>query len=366
MTDLISIYVVAWMFYLIDGIRGTGLQAWVFRPRWRGNGYRASKPLIYPSNGDWGWVILNVIRPGRPVLIVDPPEIRLAASGLVLGRPDDARKLQVVQWDAFASTAVDDGEVAVNGSRVRCTDPQLWRACIDKLRHQHDDEDVIGSLAASFQQATLKTRLAAFRKASGRLPLLVSTELLTIVVLLPLLGVLLGPGPGILATAMLLFGQSSAIAVLFARAHTELYGRKARGVAWKMGLYPIAAVRAMDELARPLLAPYHPVAIASVLADKEDRAVIGRQALRDALFPLLAAGDVQQISDALRWHASTMERLLRQAGVTADLMPVPQQSGDAKGYCPRCLAQYREAAGDCGDCPGVALRAFAERRSGKG
>lgn len=327
MSDLISIYVVAIFFYLFESVRRTGLQAVVFKPAWSAGRYRARFPAIYPSNGDWGWFVLSLLRPWKPVFVCDPPEVRSSPHGVLIGRLDDASKLH----------SVEPGEA----------------------------DGGLGDLDSQFDERAASSKLGSFRKCAAWMPMVCASLFFTVIVLFPVMALLLSPAAAVLTFAALLYAQSIPLGLRFARAHAELYGRRATGEAWKIALYPIAAIRAVDELARPLFTAFHPLTVTAVLTGKAGMELVGRRALKDALYPMNAANEDQRARAILEWYSGRLrthvEGLLAKHKLGPQvLLPVPvRHDNTILSYCPRCESQYQFASGTCPDCPQVPVIAFA-------
>jgi len=371
MSDLISIYVVALLFYLFDSIRRTGLQAVIFKPNWRGASYRARFPAIYPSNGDWGWGALNLIRPWNAQFLTDPPEIRFSPDGLLCGRLDDASRLRSLPWSAVTTIQSDDDGLTVNGQQIPCASPRFWCDAltrVHKARPDAKEAECLHLLKSSFDLQAATQTLSRFRIAAAPFRWLTGSLLATIVVVFPLLALSLTEGKAVLAFAALLFSQSICIAVFFHRAHHAVYQRSARFVAWKMALYPIAAVRAIDELARNLFASHHALIVAALLCAESSRAAVARRSLRDALFPVNANSDDELGVAILNWHSTRTGEFLEQRIAPMKLSrealwPKPERHHSSITYCPRCLSQFNLASGECPDCSAVRLVAFTKESS---
>jgi hypothetical protein len=129
----------------------------------------------------------------------------------------------------------------------------------------------------------------------------------------------------------------------------------------KMVLCPPAAVRALDLISMDLLDLYHPLAVASVLTDKQEFQRLGGVLVHEARYSLPVDPGVSGLAEIADWHRRTIleaeEAFLRQAQVDLDgldQMPLPSDES-IKSYCPRCRTGFTMDAGDCPDCRGLIL-----------
>ena len=148
-------------------------------------------------------------------------------------------------------------------------------------------------------------------------------------------------------------------------AHRKLFA-DLRGDRWTIMVLmlasPPAAARAQAWLARDVLARFHPLAVAAVLAPREDLQRLAEDAWRDLSYPLgpedpAAVDDLTAVRSDLK---DALRRLARVKELDVDAFertPDPEPSVEA--YCPRCLEVYRTVDGECSDCPGVAKRPLA-------
>jgi hypothetical protein len=156
-------------------------------------------------------------------------------------------------------------------------------------------------------------------------------------------------------------------AVAFRRANRLLYPEKTpertqRQV--QVSVVPMSAMRAHDHLARPVLAGYHPLAVARVLlADGDFRAYAGR-VVRDLAMPVGpvmpgAPAEAREAEESFRaMHRAAVADFLAREGVDPATFLAPPEARDAssRSYCPRCHQQFVTVSGKCGDCGGMELK----------
>ncbi len=143
---------------------------------------------------------------------------------------------------------------------------------------------------------------------------------------------------------------------MFFLAHRRLHPKK-RFDRWQHSLLsllvPQHAIRSAGIAARPLLATFHPMAVAAaVLKPTPLREVLGRR-WRALTFP--APG--QAPDEAER---AVLARIIGHAGLDADsLLAPPARGADAVAYCPCCFAMFRDATATCRECEGRGVVEFA-------
>jgi len=251
-----------------------------------GRRYRARRPWLYPSNGDWGWLILNPFRPAA---------IRLRTS-------------------------------------VRAASQEL------------------------LDTRSLSRRVATFRAATRSLRLTISLHATVLLVLCPMAVAVLGLRAILIPAALLSFLLAALTASLFHRAWKQFGPPQ---TPWpqlvKMTIYPIASLRALDQLALPLLNDWHPLALAVHFNHQAAAARLYRSAWAAAHFgPNPAPAGVESLTQLLQDSGLDPTPLIR---------PPTPWDPTCVTYCPNCQAQFVLRAGTCTDCSGITLCPFTTART---
>ena len=154
----------------------------------------------------------------------------------------------------------------------------------------------------------------------------------------------------------ILFLLSFAIVWNFRRASRSLYPERIEGglphlVA--IALSPLAAIRAVDQLAFSLLEEFHPVAVARVVLPQSDFLKFAEFELRRVKF--LTRDKV------LEKH---LVRFLGEQGVNPQsvLAPPIPDSLQSRSFCPACLTQFVIQEGTCLDCGGLPLHPLSQSK----
>ena len=109
-------------------------------------------------------------------------------------------------------------------------------------------------------------------------------------------------------------------------------------------IYPPATLRFVEKLVANALSGVDPLAVASVLLDREPFAEMARSRMRRSR----SSG-----------NAGSIEAAAPQLGLKAeDLVDAPSREAGSIAYCPQCHAQYRAGLERCSDCGGVTLIPF--------
>jgi hypothetical protein len=147
-------------------------------------------------------------------------------------------------------------------------------------------------------------------------------------------------------------GMATTFALLL-RAHRRLFPSRTHErwtAALPCLLLPTSAMRAYDALARHVFAGHPPLLVAALLLEPVAAEARLARRERELAWPTrdeLATGD----ASARRAELAALTRLRQQIALP------PTASPPAEPHCPRCLERYVAAAGECPDCPGVAITA---------
>ena len=153
--------------------------------------------------------------------------------------------------------------------------------------------------------------------------------------------------------------------VKFARAHRRLFPdalEERIQHTTMMALFPLATIRAVDVLSRPLLEKFHPLAVGLHLLGRDAfEQLAQRQLRRVRLWKSEAPTEDQpyfrQLEDAV-------VRFLRTAKVAVEksLVTPPASDPNCRSFCPRCGSQFTFATGPCKDCGTIQVQPLASVR----
>lgn len=370
MTELVDLYVFLVVLFLLECAEWVPRRAIGLLPlggRWRAR--RAFRP-----NAGWARGVLFGL-PWPPLtspLVAEPSPIVAGPNGLVIEgeRPSDGPSF--LPWTEVARVSAVGPRVEVNGRPVatfasRCGAAAIARALtgLASLSPGQRTGRLEVLLDARFDATASRARLAVWRKETRAVRLLVNGLWCGLVLGLPLViwtsfSVAFFPLVGLLLVgwlvAAVLFERTLRRSSWLERDHRPDLARRIVAAS-----SPIAAVRALDLVARELVGDLDPLAAAAPLVSREALAALARPRLvalrlgRDDDLPQAA------VPDARWWRAQELarvERLLVGHGVdpAAALEAPPRHGADVVVFCPSCLAQYASGHTHGDACPGEECR----------
>lgn len=375
MSDELSLLLVLAALYLIECVR------WIGAPGLAVVGRRGAGRLVRPGerlgNRRGGLVWIGAFQTPGAAFAASPWPLSLGEDALCIETPYAWRRLarapasrRVVEYAALRETApvASGSDVWLGDTRLVATRSDAAAralvALLEQLAGATPSERralLEDAVRARFARPRIEARIAEVTAARRRPALTAALLALTIFGAGPalthrfgLVAIAAPFGLGLLAVHLL------HLVVVF-RAHRRL-APEARADRWiefaKLLLSPPMAIRAADALSWHRLAEFDAIAVASVMASRDDFAAFVGPVRRDLAHPMAAPGlegRAAEIVQAERTRTlAAVDALLAELGVT--VADRPEGSSDGGGWCPRCLSTYRRSDGDCGDCPGVALR----------
>lgn len=312
--------------------------------------FKLKAPHLYPSNGDWGWVFLNPLRPDGPMYSLRPSSCGLTSKGVILlgDSPSEFRYVaysnveeikQVVPKGVYTEIALLPK--SERSRRAEACARERMATGVAKKRAQELEQRTKGLRRASLAWAALcfiffPLGAAAFGLRATLIPLLIA------------------------ATAC-----SMSISVAYYRSarvlkpgatRSEIYGSIAKFV-----LYPISALRSMDHLSHDFLDAHDPAAVAMALCGRREALEVAKRELILCRYGVLPD---DQDADALRamreYREARLERLtslLKRGGVEPLELGKPPDPiyPHSKSFCPSCGTQYLHSKGECVDCQTIQL-----------
>lgn len=345
-----------------------------------GRRWRIAQPIAWLGNANGAMLILNPLPlPGRvflshllPVSISPSGVCAFNSQTLPWGSRPGTQTGEFVPFSEIKKTGTDGAYVVLNGQKfARCATPKQAKALAAVI-------ESAGAAKASRRETILRAWIAKQFDAEDATGVWSEAERVVgpirwmsliffvfLFVATPILVTMFGLERLIIAIAAAMVLSASVIALMFYRAHRKFYpaesSERFENVV-KMVLCPPVSLRAADVLTRNVLAEYSPVVVASVLAGSGERQFV-RGFVRDLQHPLKHEIADERAAETIEWMTAQqlkyglaqVERVDRFAGFLEPL----QGEGDSVSYCPRCEVQFVVAEGECPDCPGVGLVAFA-------
>lgn len=268
---------------------------------------------------------------------------------------------RALRWESVERVISVGRELHINGERfVECGSTRSARALAELVAELVDASPqaravtIAAALERAMNGAELRKRTDALLEQTRGLRVLCSAQFVWIAVVTP--AVVWGLGTDAVWLVVLAVGLVLHIALnlRFRRAFLALLPdcvEERRRATLACVLSPISAIRALDELARPLAAEHHPLAAATLVPDNERRE-IERCVAVDAQHPrkMEDAAPLALAADA--WFRAQVNDSALRAGfdLLAALAPPEPEDEQMRAYCPRCLRQFADGRELCFDC----------------
>ncbi len=314
----------------------------------------------------------------QPFPVSLSPEAMLSFTSVCLdpgGRPP-----QIARWVRYSEARTIGAEgrnVLVNGTVFLTTaSSSLARRLARLLRElkglQEGDREaaIRRTLAVTLDAKSARQRWEEYTRQSKRLRWMGGILFAYLFVIAPAVIWYWGFNAAGLGVVIGLLAQTFTLGWQFWRAHGALYpgGSEERFTPFlTMLLAPPTAIRAYDLLARRLVENVHPLAVAQAFCPGDPFKQLARRVLLDLRHPVLPSAPSAEsaVVQTEEWFRGALldecERSVERAGLKSSELTMPPERAEVKSrtYCPRCGAQYVVETGNCADCGGRSLVAFA-------
>jgi hypothetical protein len=338
----------------------------------RTSGFRRAWPSTLLGNADAGWVWANPLPPLGNLLFSAAWPIAASPDGLAtteaLEFESSARRAfraRALRWSEVERVESVERVLHVNDEPfATCDSARLARELADQLDAWRElnaaerAQSIESALTDAFDEAQVRARVELHLRGTSRLRWLCLALFAWLALVSPAALYLLG---GALAWPIVLAGLLALhVAVCwnlgrsFRTRLPDCVDERRRALL-AIALSPMGAVRAVDELARPLLADLHPVAAAMLLPQSE-RVEVVRATLAQLRHPRVVDDPDALALDVQRWFGERLEERLRSTAARLDvdvdalLAPPAAESDDSLAFCPRCRRQFTRDDGLCFDC----------------
>lgn len=339
-----------------------------------GKRWKVRRPFKPAEGSDAGPLVLFPLPPLGIAAPAHLPRIAFSPEGLssyvpeTEDAPDESGPRHYL-YAEVETAAARDREIFINGrpfvrarSKEAARETAEFIKTLKKARPRDREELIVRRIDGLFKRSGIAAGLEAFLGRTTDLLILCNSLWLYVVVGVPVILFFYGLSRVILpflGAALLLHLVITGMAFV---KHKTLFGRYDLSMLYTVLPSPFNSIRAVDHLAKELFAASHPVAVASTLLSKERFASFARPALARLRHPVYGdkAPDAAVAID--RWFK---ERLLARAAACVEAagldpagLAVPEASADDglyRAFCPRCLCCFQQEAGECPDCPGIAL-----------
>lgn len=371
MTEAQTLALVLAGLYLLEQTLRVLPDALVFR-RKAGGGWTAVRARPWSAFADRALVLAPLVPPLRGVVVVAPWPLSLSPEGILAwpadGRPGPRARAVPVRWEEIRDTDADGAALLVNGAHFVDAGSAPAADALANLvaglagAPPADREARIAeALDATLDADVARARVAAWEEHRALLSL-ASHAVFALVAAAVLFMAWEATHPVVWLSLLALALPAHLLGVwAFARAHRALHParvRERRVSAALLAVAPLESAHADTFLSRDLFPLAHGAAVAAALGEDAVRRETAAGAYRRLRHPTAdERPDKPEGARVWEWHRAMVAAAIaaRHADALAPLLTARGEP-DARGRCPRCLALHARAAGDCGDCAGVALR----------
>jgi len=358
--------------HLLENMRITTGSAVVFYRRSFSGNWQARTPFSYPGGGRWGWILSSLSPLNPTTLVAQDFALAMNEEQFSPNAALSSSKSAAVPYNQIQSVCADESWVLVNGNRYlrcECRDAaEQFSRQIDEIRRLPAQKRTaaIESILDQAFKGGMSERLRLFRSSAQTVEILVAWLWMTAFVLLPFMLAATGSDAVLLPLLAGIWLLAAAIARASVKARQRIEGKKTPGFPWKSlkyALYPVAALRAYQDLAERVVNKTHPLALCTELCSDSQEPELAIELVLRIRYPRAGATNAE-VNAVSEWFNARLEQRMtkhlneRRPDILKKLIPERLNEG-CLSYCPRCRMQYRRADGICSDCPGVALKSFA-------
>ncbi|MES2596960.1 MAG: hypothetical protein V4662_16570 [Verrucomicrobiota bacterium] len=355
MTDGQWLFILFALLYLAECLRLAPAGAWLLMTVGsEGTLRRVFAPLDFAGRR----ILVLPVLPPQPVhAVMQPWQLLPCASGLEVLN-DGGRPEALIPWAEVKPVAVNRVLNVGRGQRVLFHHADLAAAMAERVRkwcalsEEARGQDFEKHARATLDVQNVTAHMAESTKLTRRLRHVSLGIFLLCFGVIPVVYRWFGDSREVLAAAGVLALLMWVQTVLFWRAAGDLPKGRVPYRFWKtlpMFFLPQFGLRASDHLMESRWMEAHPLSAWSALTEAE-RLKLSRYFWKAACHLSAASADLQQRLLRAFWK--------QQAFDEAKLEEVPERQPGSAAYCPRCSAQFRDAAMLCQDCGGVPLKPF--------
>ncbi|HET6980313.1 MAG TPA: hypothetical protein VFI24_28520 [Pyrinomonadaceae bacterium] len=364
------------LLYLSECLIWVKRESVAFVSSW-GGGWNLATPSSWLGNARGGLVFLNPLPPGGKIFLSHLSPVSISPAGVcalnVQTLPSGARSPdqtgEFLPFGKIKDAGVDGIYLTINHERfAKCATAKQARALalmiagMVKAPTSKREGMARDWITKQFSTKDATARLQEAQAAIEPIQSLGLFLFLVLFVLTPVLGVIVGLMTLIVPVAIVMVGLAIEIAILFRRAHRQLYPHESSErleSLVKMILCPPVALRAADVITKNLLAEFSPIVLAQVLTGSDEKEFV-RSVVLDLKHPLKHELSDKHAVETVTWSANEQLNVcLKHLELKSEELSAPaQREENSLSYCPRCYCQFLVAAEECPDCPGVKLMEF--------
>jgi hypothetical protein len=366
-----------WLFYALECLAWDRRGIVYFRTL-SGTKWRIVRPSRLLENSVSGVSLLFPFPPLGIQAPARPPRVAFSPEGVAVYAPESGEPGAASAGRGGAShflyaeierVAARGDEVLVNGHPFLRADSNADAAGIAelvsrlKVARVKDRERLIERhIRSLFDREQIGAAVEDFKNRTDWLVLLTNFLWLGLIAGIPVFLYIYGFSPAVVPLLALVVVLHLAVTGLTLRARRLIYGKPDPAILYTLLPSPFHSIRAADYLAKRLLAPYHPFAVAAALLPRDKFVAYARESLARIRHPRYEGSGPAGAVEIDRWYKHAlireMESAVRDLGFDLESLARPEPAGRDTAYstfCPRCLALYELDAGVCPDCGDMEL-----------
>jgi hypothetical protein len=381
------VILLVWLFYALECLAWDRRGIVYFRTL-SGTKWRIVRPSRLLENSVSGVSLLFPFPPLGIQAPARPPRVALSPEGAAAYVPESGEGgagpggvgggagAVHFPYGEIERVAARGDEVLVNGQPFLRADSKADAAGIAELvsrlkaaRVKDRERLIERHIRILFDRERIGAAVEDFKTRTDWLVLLTNFLWLGLIAGIPVFLYIYGFSRAVLPLLGLVVVLHAAVTCLTLRARRLIYGKPDYAILYTLLPSPFHSIRAADYLAKRLLAPYHPFAVAAALLPRDKFVAYARESLARIRHPRYEGSGPAGAVEIDRWYKRAlireMESAVRDLGLDLESLARPEPAGDETAYasfCPRCHALYEIDEGVCADCGDTELVPLRDAR----
>ena len=376
----IAVLLLIWLFFAIESIAWTGRSDVCFRSL-TGKTWRIARPSASFEIARASPIFLFPVPPLGVLIPAHLPQIAFSPEGMSSyvaesGNAPPDGNVAHYRYEEIKGLKAQGQELLVNGrpfARLHSkAEAREAAELIDRIKggRTKDREGLIlDRISGLFRDSQAKSAVEGFIERTAWLATISNLLWAYLIIGVPVVVYVYGFSRIVLYFLGIVLLSHLAIVAMTFQKHRKIYGGRDCSLLWRLLPSPFNSIRAIDLLAKELLAGYHPFAAASALLPRERFLSYARTTMARLRHPLYDPDMPEAARDTDQWFkvrlVQAMKRSVKKMGIDVEGLARPEIPDGAAGYasfCPRCLCLYEQGEGVCGDCAGMALVPLGDHR----
>jgi len=379
-SDELLLFGILCLIYVTDCFVWIGRHSLAF-VTWNGRQWRDKAPSQIIKTSKGGLLLTNPFTPLGKIICCHLPPLSISPKGIsslncqALTHNDVPEKeIASILFKDISDIKVDGRDILINDSRfIRLRDDQGAEKLGVTLKSLHDTtitnrEKIIHKFwDRQFDFDRAKETVNQIAKKMPYLRFLCNSLFLFLFILAPFFILYLQMTGMLIPIAVGMLVLAIQISIGFYILHKKYFPHAKEdriSNLIKMILCPPVSIRACDLITENLLGNYNPIIVGHLLLSRSQFRQFIERTVRNLYYPPLEYFTDRRADEISNWQnqfllKKMMDYIRDVAKIEDNLLSLPQVNDPSvHSYCPRCLSQFTQEAGNCPDCPGVKLVAF--------